>query len=185
MADFTKQAIRTSFLKLLNEKPLKQISVKDIVDDCGINRNTFYYHFQDIPQLLDSIVKTDTDRIIREHPSLDSLEDCLEAAISFSLENRRAVLHIYRSVNRDIFEQYQWHVCKYTVTTYLDGLLQGRTISESDRNYLIHYAECVMFGVVMGWLDSGLPDDIHAFIHRICELKLGDLEEFINRCAEN
>lgn len=51
MANFTKRAIRDSFVKLLNERPLSQITVKDIVDDCGVNRNTFYYHFRDIPDL--------------------------------------------------------------------------------------------------------------------------------------
>ena len=43
MANFTKKAIRDSLVKLLNEKPLSKITVRDIVDDCGVNRNTFYY----------------------------------------------------------------------------------------------------------------------------------------------
>ena len=49
MASFTKKAIRDSFVKLLNEKPLSQITIRDIVDDCGVNRNTFYYYYQDLP----------------------------------------------------------------------------------------------------------------------------------------
>ena len=51
MANFTKNAIKASCLKLLNERPISKITVKDIVEDCGINRNSFYYHFQDIPAL--------------------------------------------------------------------------------------------------------------------------------------
>ena len=39
MANFTKKAIKESFLKLLNEKPMSRITVRDIVEDCGINRN--------------------------------------------------------------------------------------------------------------------------------------------------
>lgn len=35
MANFTKKAIRDSLVKLLNEKPLSKITVRDIVDDCG------------------------------------------------------------------------------------------------------------------------------------------------------
>ena len=56
MASFTKKAIRDSFVKLLNEKSLSQITIRDIVDDCGVNRNTFYYYYQDLPQLMESIV---------------------------------------------------------------------------------------------------------------------------------
>ena len=182
MADFTTKAIRDSFVMLLNEKPLKRISVRDIVDRCGINRNTFYYHFQDIPQLLESIVKEDADRIIREHPKISSIEECIDAVIGFSLANRNAVLHIYRSVNRDIFEQYQWRVCEYVVSTYIEELLAERNITDSDRRTMTAYIKCVCFGIVMGWLESGLKDDIQQFAHRICELKLGSLEEMIERC---
>lgn len=81
MANFTKKAIRDSFVKLLNEKPISQITIRDIVDDCGVNRNTFYYYFQDLPQLMESIVNEDAERIIREHPTIDSLDDCINAAL--------------------------------------------------------------------------------------------------------
>ena len=73
MASFTKKAIRDSFVKLLNEKSLSQITIRDIVDDCGVNRNTFYYYYQDLPQLVESIVDEDAERIIRGHPTIDSL----------------------------------------------------------------------------------------------------------------
>jgi len=56
MPNFTKMAIKSTFIKLLNEKPLSQITVKDIVEECGVNRNSFYYHFQDIPALVEEIV---------------------------------------------------------------------------------------------------------------------------------
>ena len=52
MANFTRNAIKSSFLKLLNERPLSKITVKDIVSDCGVNRNTFYYYFEDRVELL-------------------------------------------------------------------------------------------------------------------------------------
>lgn len=66
MAGFAKKAIRDSFIKLLNERPLSQITVRDIVDDCGVNRNTFYYYFQDISQLVETIINEDADRVIQE-----------------------------------------------------------------------------------------------------------------------
>lgn len=46
MASFTRKAIEEAFLKLLDARPLNQITVKDIVEECGVNRNTFYYHFR-------------------------------------------------------------------------------------------------------------------------------------------
>lgn len=182
MADFTKKAIRNSFVKLLNEKPLKQITVRDIVDDCGVNRNTFYYHYQDIPQLVETIVQEDADFVIHEHPTVSSIEDCINAIIDFALKNKRAVLHIYRSVNRDIYEQYQWKVCEHAVSTYLAEVLGDKKITERDRSILTNYMKCICFGLVIHWLDTGMKDDIRADIHRLCELKQGDLEMMLNRC---
>ena len=55
MSNLTEQAIKAFFLKLLEQRPLTRITVRDITDDCGINRNSFYYHFHDIPQLMEKI----------------------------------------------------------------------------------------------------------------------------------
>ena len=54
--DGTRGTIVQGFERLLNEKPVNKITVKDIAETCGINRNTFYYHFQDIPGLLEEIM---------------------------------------------------------------------------------------------------------------------------------
>ena len=184
MAGFAKKAIRDSFIKLLNERPLSQITVRDIVDACGVNRNTFYYYFQDIPQLVETIINEDANRVIQEHPSIESVEDCLNAAIRFALENRKAVLHIYHSINRDIYEQYQWRVCEHAVTTYVDGILAGRTVAEPDRKLMIDYLKCMCFGFVVGWLETGMQEGIQSRFHRIYELKRGDLDAMITRCEK-
>lgn len=66
--NITKRVIREAFLQLLNEKTLSKITVKDITDRCGINRNTFYYHYQDIPELVEEICALQVDRIVRIIP---------------------------------------------------------------------------------------------------------------------
>lgn len=185
MAGFTKKAIRDSFVKLLNQKPLSQITVRDIVDDCHINRNTFYYHFQDIPQLLVSIVDGEAERIIREHPTIGSIEECLSAVIGFALENRTAIMHIYHSTSRDIYGQYQWRTCEHVVTLYIDGILEGRSVSAQDRDLIIDYLKCLCFGIIMGWLEEGMHADIQARFHQICVLRRGDFERMIAQCEAN
>ena len=184
MPNFTKMAIKSTFIKLLNEKPLNQITVKDIVETCGVNRNSFYYHFQDIPALVEEIVTEEADRIIAEHPSIDSIEECLNAALDFARENRRAILHIHNSVNRDIYEHYLWKVCQYVVSAYVKILFAERPIRESDRELLILFYKCECFGMVMEWLSSGMSDDIAEQIKRICEIRKGMAEEMVARSLE-
>ena len=77
MPNFTKIAIQQSFLRLLRQRPITKITVKDIVEDCGINRNSFYYHFQDLPQLLETVIIESADEIISHIPESFSLEEGL------------------------------------------------------------------------------------------------------------
>lgn len=182
MSKLTKRAIRDSFIKLLNEKPYRQITVKDIVEDCGLNRNTFYYYFSDIPQLMESIINNDAEGIIHKYPSIDSLNDCINATIDFIYDNRKAILHIYNSVNRDVYEQYQWKVCAYIVSYYVDIALGDSKIDQSDRLVIIEYLKCVIFGLISGWLEKGINPDAIAGYRRIFELKRGDLKRLVDRC---
>ena len=55
----TKKALADSLKELTREKTFDKISVKDISEKCGINRQTFYYHFIDKFDLLEWIYKTE------------------------------------------------------------------------------------------------------------------------------
>ena len=63
MMNRTELVIAKAFWQLLEEKPYSKITVKNIVERCEINRNTFYYHFHDIPDLLDRILKRNANDI--------------------------------------------------------------------------------------------------------------------------
>ena len=67
MSGFTKEIIIRTLFELLNEKPLAKITVKDIVERCGVNRNTFYYHFRDISDVVESALLREVDNAF-EHP---------------------------------------------------------------------------------------------------------------------
>lgn len=156
MANFTNKAIKASFWKLLNEKPMNKITVRDIVEDCGINRNSFYYHFQDIPALLESIVEETTAEIIAQYPRIASIEECFQAAFSFAIQNKRAVNHIFHSVNRDVFDRELMKLCRYAVTTYIDTVFPDRKVDETARTRAIRFIQCEFFGLIIDWLSGGM-----------------------------
>lgn len=185
MADFTKKAIQDSFIKLLTERPLSKITVKDIVADCGINRNTFYYYFEDIPKLIEYLVMEDAEAIICAYPTVEKLEDCLEAVIDLALSKKSAVLHIYHSASREIYEQYLWQVCDYVVNSYIASVLRGRKIKESDLKIIQDYLSSLAYGVVSRWLKNDMNDDLRGALERIAEIKKGIVEEMISRCVES
>ena len=182
MPSFTKTAIKQSFIRLLNDHPLKQITVRDIVEDCGINRNSFYYHFADIPTLLEEIIMEEAAQIIADHPSIDTIEECLIAVVEFARQNKRAIMNIYHSVNRELYEQYLWQLSEAVVTNYADTLLAQTPIDENDRRILIQFYKCACFGMTTEWIRTGMHSDIRQDIKRLCELKKGTTEEVIRRC---
>ncbi|MBP0975507.1 MAG: TetR/AcrR family transcriptional regulator [Oscillospiraceae bacterium] len=184
MPSFTKDAIKNSFIRLLNEKPLKQITVRDIVEDCGINRNSFYYHFADIPTLLEEIITEEARRIITAHPDIGSVEECLRTVMEFAMQNKRAIMHIYNSVRRSMYEQYLWQVSEEVVRIYAKQLLKNQPVLESDRNLIVHFYKCVCFGLVTDWIRTGMKPEVEADLHRLCELKKGMAEAMIARCTE-
>ena len=103
----------------LEERPLNEITVKLIVERCGINRKTFYNHYRDIPDLMEKILTDEVDAIMARYTQVDSIEECLGHAIEFALQHKRAALHIYRSVGRDVYVESTLKLCDYLVRTYL------------------------------------------------------------------
>ena len=71
--NYTKKAIKETFISLLEEYPLSEITVKSIVDKCEINRNSFYYNYQDIPALIEEIIKEEAESIIEKYPSVSTI----------------------------------------------------------------------------------------------------------------
>lgn len=65
----TRKAIQDAFLKLAAQKPVDKITVKDIVEECQINRNSFYYHFEDMPNLIELTLEEAMLEVMDSHPA--------------------------------------------------------------------------------------------------------------------
>ena len=104
MSQRTKEAIVESFIKLLNQRPLDQITVKDIAEDCGVSRRTFYYYFQDIYQLPEELFLSETRKLLKDNTDFDSWESWFLKMMEFAFQNQKAITHIYNSVRREYLE---------------------------------------------------------------------------------
>ena len=110
MAQTTKNAIRKGFLDLLEQRPLDKISVVDIADHCGVNRNTFYYYYCDIYALVREVLETELDRVLNAPPLCTSWYQLMMRVTAFMRANRRAVYHLYQSSQRDLLEREYYQV---------------------------------------------------------------------------
>lgn len=64
MATSTKESLGNALKKMLTIKPIDKITVKDLVEECGVNRQTFYYHFDDVYDLLEWVFEEDANRTL-------------------------------------------------------------------------------------------------------------------------
>ena len=185
MPNFTKKAIKESFIKLLNEKPLSQISIRMIVEDCGINRNSFYYHYQDMLALIEEIVHDQVNELIAEYPTVESLDECVTYLFDYAVKNKKAIWHIYNSINRDLYERSLMKICEYVVTSYLSTAFGEVAVSESDHQTAIHFFACELFGLTFTWIINGMKENAVDEIHRITEVCRGLSDDLIRRIHEN
>lgn len=81
-----KRMIAETLHELLRKKPLDKITVKELADYCHISRQTFYYHFQDIMQ----VVEWDQDRVLNE-----VVQKSLSAADAREAVDVDYILHFY------------------------------------------------------------------------------------------
>jgi len=170
MAAFTQKAIKESFIKLIEQKPYSQITVKEIAEECGINRNSFYYHFADLPDLVEEIMSDEIDRIMLDDPSVNSLEESFCRAIRFALENKRAIYHIYDSVNRDILEGYLMKASGYVARKHVNNITADLDIPDEDKELLITSLKYICFGASVEWMESRMEMDISSILHASCEM---------------
>ncbi len=185
MTSLTKEAIKKSFMKLLNQKQVNKITVKEIVEDCGINRNSFYYHFDDIPSLIEEIFNDQVDELVNKQVNSENIYDSIIEAIDFAFQNKTAMLHIYNSANRDLFDRYLSRVAQRTVSEFFDKLTADyQNINPEDKEAVVIYYKSLLIGFVVEWLSDGMKYDLTGKIKRLCELFEGTTELALSRCRK-
>ena len=144
----TKALIAGAFSQLLEEKPYRRITVRDIVERCSVNRNTFYRYYPDIPSLLQAIVQEKGDWLIENYCQQGQPILCIRPLIQYSLDHRRAVLHVYRSLPREEFQAGLARITGYLVEGYFQKAGEGLAIPPENRAFLTRFYRCAMMG---GW----------------------------------
>lgn len=175
MPPFAKREIKNSFIKLLTERPISQITVKDIVEDCGVNRNSFYYHFQDIPSLLEEIIVEMTAKVIENLPEESTFEEKVTAALEEINLDKRMIYHIYGSSNREFYEKQLMKICDYVTRTYICSRDYSEKVTSKDLEFVISYLKCELFGQLIDWLNHDMSYDIVEHFRILCRMFAGSM----------
>ena len=180
-----KERLENAFWELLSEREYRKITVTDIVRTADVNRNSFYYHFDDIPSLLEEILVEEADRFVAtETDNNTSVYESLISVIDYAFSNKSVIQHIYNSANRTTFDVYLNRICTHAIKSYFDKLEITKNIAEDDLDAMIMYYKCQLVGFIIDWLGGGMKYDLKIKMKRICELFEGSMESALDRCAK-
>src|SRR5699024_11835415 len=93
LADVKRQ-IANTLLQLLEKKSLEKITVKELVALCGISRQTFYYHFEDVLDVVDWWTRQGAQQLMEESMRTDDPRKALRLFVDYTTEHRRTLQHI-------------------------------------------------------------------------------------------
>ncbi|MBR6404306.1 MAG: TetR/AcrR family transcriptional regulator C-terminal domain-containing protein [Eubacterium sp.] len=151
----TKRAIADSLKELTSEKTFDKISVKDISEKCGINRQTFYYHFEDKFALLEWIYKTDLFDANMEGIDFDNWGEKFYQTLT-AMKNDKAfyvntINHTENYIHRYITEQTQTVFQKA-----IDILDERKAVDEVQREFIAKFFAYGVTGMVIEWASGGM-----------------------------
>ena len=144
----TKRAITESFRALLAVKPLDKITVRDIVEDCGLTRNTFYYHYEDIYDLLSDVLESEIERALSVPAGGASWETMLLDMLSFLTDSPQIGRHIFQSKCQDAMRVYLSKVISELSDRYIEQNVRDLDYSQQDRKLICDICCHALYGLL-------------------------------------
>lgn len=185
MAKQTQKFIMSTFMQLLEGESLDKITVRDIVEECEINRNTFYYHYSDIYDLLDDVFRVETEKFMSEDIDENTtFGEEYERAACFVLKYKKAILHIYDSKKRDVLQNYLETLAFSFISRFVKKEADGYGLSDEDIDYITGFYTHAIVGNTLGWIKRKLPSGQEKFIARTAGTFNATVKDMIRQCLE-
>lgn len=183
----TAQRMDEALITLLEKKDFAYITIKEICEAAGVNRSTFYLHYENTSDLL----KETTQYILDKHFAyysvdakaiLFSVENCernelvfitaeyLTPYLTFIKENQRIFKIAVRQFNLMNMDE----VYGKLFTHIFDPILARFQVPENERAYVIKFYLTGVFAVVMEWIDKDCAESMDTVVKIITDCVLGE-----------
>lgn len=180
-SQLTKRALEESLKRLLLTKPLNKITIADITSDCGISRMTFYYHFQDIYDLVEWACEEDAARAIAGNKTADTWQTGLLDTFLALRENKSFIASIYHDMSREQVERFLVPVVSDLVKSVVDEHAARRHVREQDRDFIARFFAHALIGTVLDWIARDMRDDPQQLVQRVATIADGAIETALDR----
>ena len=122
-----KKKIAEAALRLLTEKKARKLTVKDIVEECHITRQSFYYHFEDIPDLLRWVLEQGLERMMEETQAKENGEESIRY---FFLMAVNAMPYVRKTMESNYGEEMEHLLRQQIFRLFEEGCGRSAPVSE-------------------------------------------------------
>lgn len=183
--NLTKKLLADSLKKLMAIKPLNKISVYEIAEDCGVNRQTFYYHFHDIFDLLDWMFREEARELFKDRDGTLSLGEGLLGLLEYIRINEAACLCALHSMGHKHLRNFLHEGVGHIILSMVNEHSSGLNVSEKHKFFIAHFYTVSFAGFIENWLQEGLKDDPEEIV-RLCEVAMrGNIRGALERFSED
>lgn len=174
-SDQTKHALAAALKELMAQKPLDKITIHDITQRCGIRRQNFYYHFEDLYDLMRWMFQEEAVALLKQHEGMLLWQEGLLQLFRYIEDNRAVCLCALKSVGREHLKRFfkaDIHAIIHRVVEQVGqevGALLGG-VSEEDIALMTHIYVVAVSGVIESWLLGEIertPEQMVAFADRM------------------
>ena len=167
----TKQAICAALKELMAQKPLERITVSEIMDRCGMVRQHFYYHFEDIYDLVRWMFQEEAVSLLKRQEGALLWQEGLLQLFQYLQENRAVCLCALHSLSRTHLKHF-FHTDLYAIVGRTVAAIAGEAgcTDEDEMELLTHFAILSLAAVMESWLLGEIdrtPEELIAFAGRI------------------
>lgn len=181
MSQMTKNALADSLKALLELRPVDKITISDITDDCGVNRMTFYYHFQDIYDLLEWSWIREANKVLNGMKTYDTWQQGFLQIFNAVSDNKQIVMNIYHSVNREQIEIYLYKLTYDLLFGVIEENAAGMDVRDDDKKFIADFYKYAFVGLILDWIKNGMKADPLQIIERLDVLIHGDIKKALNK----
>lgn len=156
-SDLTERVMADSLKRLTTEKNFDKITVADITEACGLNRQTFYYHYADKQELLYSIYDNEAFLLTKDI-RLDNWNEVLRNFMKLMKRDRLFYMNTIKCSN-DYFEEYLFKILQQLFIKAIEEIGEDNDLGTGEKLLLARFFSHGMCGVIIEWAMSGMKED--------------------------
>ena len=169
-SDDTKNAIAEAYRKLLATKSIDKITVSAIAQEAGVNRQTFYYHFHDIFDLLSWITHRNIQERLGSPITQDNWREGLLVSLTELNDNRELVIRTAHSTDSPLARRFIQEEVGSIVHSIVLAEATGLAVSERDIELVSTFYVAGLLEIVHLWIIEGMQDSPKLVVDRITRL---------------